>query len=82
MTIHKANSSNYNSVTPGNIYDYIREYASAIYHETEPAEDKTGNAYKAKREQFANCNKTQLKVIAAELETVQKRLEYILYGRY
>ena len=82
MTIHKANASNYNSVTPGNIYDYIREYASAIYHETEPAEDKTGNAYKAKREQFANCNKTQLKAIAAELETVNKRLEWLINGRY
>jgi hypothetical protein len=82
MTIHKANSSYYNSVTPGNIYDYIREYASAIYHETEPAEDKTGNAYKAKREQFSNCNKTQLKAIAAELETVQKRLAWILHGQY
>jgi hypothetical protein len=82
MTINKAKTSNYDSVTPGNIYDYIREYASTIYHETEPAEDRTGNAYKAKREQFANCNKTQLKAIAAELETVQKRLAWILHGQY
>lgn len=82
MTIHPAKASEYNSVNSESIYDYIREYTEAIRQEVEPAEDRTGNAYKAIREKFSNVDRTQLKAIAAELETVTKRLKYILHGQY
>lgn len=82
MTIHKAKSSAYDSVSNDGIYHYIRQYANKIYSEVEPIEDGTGNSYKSKREQFEQCNRTQLKAIAAELETVCKRLDYITKGTY
>lgn len=82
MEIHKAKSSSYNSVDSKSIYDYIRLYANDIYNAVEPKEDDTGNAYKAMQECFLNCDRTQLKAIAAELETVKKRFDYILHGRY
>lgn len=82
MKINKAKTSNYDLVTSECIYDYIREYANYIYLSVEPQEDKTGNSYKNKREQFAKIDRTQLKAIAAELETVQKRLKWILHGQY
>jgi hypothetical protein len=78
MTIKKAKTSNYDTVTTRNIVDYIQRYAADI--------DKTVNPCKADnsiiKTELANCNKTQLKAIAAELETVQKRLTWILYGQY
>ena len=82
MKLNQAKTSNYNSVDTIHIYEYIREYAARIYSEIEPMEDKTGNAYKAKQEQFTACNRAKLKQIAAQLETVCKELDYILYGRY
>ena len=82
MTIHKAKTSAYDSVSNDGIYHYIRQYANQIIKEVEPVEDGTGNSYKAKREQFDNANRTQLKTIAAELETIVKRLDYTLHGRY
>ena len=82
MKIIEARASSYSSVESACIYDYIREYAEKIRHEVEPAEDGTGNAYKAIRERFEAADRTQLKAIAAELETVCKRLEYMLCGRY
>ena len=82
MKINKASTTGYNTVTPECIYDYIRKYTNEIYKEIEPPEDETGNAYKEKLAKFAQCNKTTLKQIAAELETITKRLNYMLYGRY
>ena len=82
MKIHKAKASDYNTVTSENIYDYIRQYADIIHNEVEPDEDRTGNSYKQKRERFAKLDRAELKAIAAELETVCKRLDYILYGKY
>lgn len=82
MTIHKAKSSAYDSVSNDGIYHYIRQYVNRIQSEVEPIEDVTGNNYKAKRKQFDNANRAQLKAIAAELETITRRLDYMLYGRY
>lgn len=82
MTIHKAKTSAYDSVTNNGIYHYIRQYANQIIKEVEPAEDGSGNDYKAKQAQFDKANRTQLKAIAAELETIVKRLNYTLHGRY
>ena len=82
MKIHKARASAYDSVSNDLIYHYIRQYVNKIASDIEPAEDGTGNSYKQKREQFDKANRIQLKEIAAELETVTKRLDYMLYGRY
>lgn len=71
MKINKASASGYNSVDNKNLVRYISEYAAHIY----------GLVY-AKNSELENKNRTELKAIAAELETVQKRLEYILNGRY
>ena len=82
MQIHKVKSSDYSTVNALNLYDYIRDFANRIYFEVEPDEDGKGNSYKEKRNRYATKDKTQLKAIAAELETVHKRLEYIIHGRY
>ena len=82
MTIHKAKISAYDSVSNNGIYHYIRQYVNQIQQEVEPEEDKTGNSYKSKQKQFDNANRAQLKAIAAELETITRRLDYMLYGRY
>lgn len=71
MTIHKAKSSNYDKVDTKNIVRYISEYTAHIY----------GMVY-AQNDKLATTNRSELKAIAAELETVQKRLEYIINGRY
>lgn len=72
MTIHKATSSSYSTVNPRNVVRYINEYTEAINKHLSKTEGK----------KLEDCNKTQLNAIAAELETVKKRLDYILYGRY
>lgn len=82
MKIHPAKASAYDSVDSVNIYGYIQTWTSHICAEVEPMEDSTGNAHKEKQAQFAACNRTQLKRIAAQLETVCKELDYMLYGRY
>lgn len=82
MIIHKAKTSAYDSVSNDGIYHYIRQYVNQIQREVEPDEDGTGNSYKARRDQFAQYNRAQLKAIAAELETVTKRLNYIVSGQY
>jgi hypothetical protein len=46
MTIHKAKTSAYDSVTNNGIYHYIRQYINQIIKEVEPDEDGTGNDYK------------------------------------
>lgn len=71
MTIKKVSASGYNSVDNKNLVRYISEYTAHIY----------GLVY-TKNSELENKNRTELKAIAAELETVQKRLEYILHGRY
>lgn len=82
MKIHKAKASAYDSVSNDAIHHYIRCYTEQIRKEVEPTEDGTDNSYKRKCEQFDKASRTQLKAVAAELETVVKRLDYMLYGRY
>ena len=71
MTIHKAKSSSYSTVTAVATVDYIEDYAIHIH-----------DAIQANRGRLQDCSKTQLNAIAAELETVQKRLAWILEGKY
>jgi len=78
MTIHKAKTSNYDSVTPRWIVNYIQRYAADINATVNPG--KADNSAMITR--LSGHNKTQLKAIAAELETVQKRLAWILHGQY
>ena len=72
MTIHKAKSSDYNTVNTENIMEYIREYSYVINRKISNMASSDGHIY----------NRTVLKQIAAELETVKKRIEYMTEGRY
>lgn len=69
MTIKKAKSSEYNTVNNKALADYIKDYSSDITQLL--ANDK-----------LESCDRTQLKAIASELETVKKRLKYALHGKY
>lgn len=71
MKITPAKSSGYNSVKASRIVDYIVDYVS----ENKTLVDENNDRLRA-------CDKTQLKAIAAELETVNKRLEWLINGRY
>jgi hypothetical protein len=71
MKINKASANSYDTVNNKNLVRYISEYTAHIY----------GLVY-TKNSELENKNRTELKAIAADLETVQKRLEYILNGRY
>ena len=71
MRINKASASGYNAVDNKNIVRYISEYTAHIY----------GIVY-SKNGELENKNRTELKAIAAELETVKKRLDYMLHGIY
>lgn len=71
MTIHKAKSSSYASVTAAATADYIEDYSIQV---TTLIQDY--------RDSLQDCNKNQLNAIAAELETVHKRLRWILEGKY
>ena len=71
MRINKASASGYNSVDNKNLVRYISEYTAHIY----------GLVY-TKNSELENKNRTELKAIAAELETVKKRLEWLINGRY
>lgn len=71
MIIHKAKASDYNSVNTDSIVQYIDLYSTDIY-----------NAVGANKQKLSDCDRTQLKAIVAELETVKKRLDYILHGKY
>ena len=75
MVIHEAKASGYNSVNTESIIRYITEYNLKNM-------DIINNATNGNGKQMVECDRTQLKAIAAELETVNKRLEYILNGRY
>jgi len=82
MKINKASAAAYDSVSNDSIYHYIRQYVEKIRSEIEPSYDGTGDSYIQKCEQFDKANRTQLKAVAAELETVTRRLDYMLHGRY
>ena len=69
MNINKA--SEYNSVDNKNLVRYISEYTAHIY----------GIVY-SKNGELQDKNRPELKAIAAELETVKKRLEWLVNGRY
>ena len=71
MTINKVSPRNYSQVNAENVERYIIEYLTAIQELC--FDDK---------KRLRDCNKTQLNNIAAELETVHKRLEYIIEGKY
>lgn len=74
MTIHKAKASDYSTVNVDGVTRYIQEYAQIINNHV--------NGVREEGKLLSECNKTQLNAIAAELETVKKRLDYILYGKY
>ncbi|HZK45144.1 MAG TPA: hypothetical protein VFD34_02780 [Clostridia bacterium] len=71
MKINKASASGYNAVDNKNLVRYISEYTAHIY----------GIVY-SKNGELEDKNRTELKAIAAELETVKKRLEWLVNGRY
>ena len=71
MKIAPVNTSGYNSVKTSCIVDYIVDYV----RENKTLIDENNDRLRA-------CDRTQLKAIAAELETVNKRLEWLINGRY
>lgn len=71
MKILPAKASSYTSVDSKNLVRYISEYTAHIY----------GIVY-TKNSELENKSRTELKAIAAELETVQKRLDWLVNGRY
>lgn len=79
MTIHKTKPTDYSTVTPSAIAYDIQVMAAYIAEKVNTPE---GQEREAMRQRLSQCNKTQLKAIAAELDTVQKRLEWIIDGIY
>lgn len=77
MTIHKTSPASYSTVTPSAIAYDIQVMAAYIAEKVNPQEGR-----EAMRQRLSQCNKSQLKAIAAELDTVQKRLEWIIDGQY
>lgn len=72
MTIHKASARDYSTVKADSVENYIISYYNEI-----------GNLiHNEKHKRLRDCNKAQLNQIAAELETVKKRLEWIIEGKY
>lgn len=71
MGITPTKPSAYTTVTPDAIARDIIINAADIAVMVPPG-DST-------RERLARCNKTELKAIAAELNTVQRRLEHLLF---
>ena len=72
MIIHKAKASEYSTIKADSVENYIINYYNEI-----------GNLiHNDKHKRLIDCNKAQLNQIAAELETVKKRLEWIIDGRY
>lgn len=70
MKINNVKSSNYNKVNTDSIIRYGRIYSRNIMNifNSEITED--------------NINRTQLKAIVAELETIDKKLNYYVRGIY
>ena len=71
MTIKKVSPREYAPVNPDSVEGYIRSHLEEI-------QGLVYNGHKRLRD----CNKAQINQIAAELETVKKRLDYIVNGRY
>lgn len=71
MTINKAKSSDYNTVNTKGIISYIKKYEYVIHTKLNNFTD----------EELSRKDRTQLKQIASELETIKKRVEY-LNGEY
>lgn len=72
MTIHKVSAREYSKVKADSVENYIISYYNEI-----------GNLiHNDKHKRLRDCNKAQLNQIAAELETVKKRLEWIIEGKY
>ena len=80
MTINKEKPSNYNTCTPSAIAYDIQVSSVAIAQRLGYNTQSVDPC--AMQRRLKDCNKTQLKAIAAELRTVEKRLEWILEGRY
>lgn len=72
MTIHKAKASEYSTVKAKYVADYIIQYSKDILQLVTSC---CGAPLESR-------NKSQLNQIAAELETVKKRLDYIVNGIY
>lgn len=72
MTINKVSPKEYSTVNADSVERYIHEYYDAIGE----------LIYNDKHKRLKDCNKAQLNQIAAELETVKKRLEWIIDGLY
>lgn len=70
MKINKVKTSNYDSVNTDSIIRYGRIYAQNI-----------SNIFKFEITED-NINRTQLKSIVAELETIDKKLNYYVRGIY
>jgi len=71
MKVYEAKASSYNSVSHSCIVDYIVDY---VRNNKQLVDDNN--------DRLRTCDKTQLKAIAAELETVQKRLDWLVNERY
>lgn len=83
MKINKASPNSYNDVARHWVADYIQGYAYKIHYIVNENGDTMRSSGDTKANtRLKNADKTQLKAIAAELETVLKRLEYIMEGRY
>lgn len=72
MTIHKASARDYSTVKADSVENYIISYYNSIGE----------LIYNEQHKRLRDCNKAQLNQIAAELETVKKRLEWIVEGKY
>jgi hypothetical protein len=72
MKINKVKSSDYDTVKSDCIARYIKDYAYVIYTKLDNISDDT----------LAEKDRTELKQMVAELETVKKRVEYITDGWY
>ena len=70
MKINNVKSSNYNSVNTDSIIRYGRIYSRNIM-----------NIFNSEITEY-NINRTQLKAITAELETIDKKLNYYIRGIY
>lgn len=72
MTINKVSPKEYSTVKADSVENYIISWYNEIGE----------LIHNDKHKRLRDCNKTQLNQIAAELETVKKRLDYIVNGRY
>lgn len=70
--VNKVSPKSYQTVNAENVEHYIHEHYNAI-----------GKLiFNDKHKMLRGCNKAELNAIAAELETVVKRLEWIIEGKY